>query len=109
MWSHLHRFSCITPMNSFNNNEFQEELSTTSPKYCSHPELHILLVFQVINDIPDKALNIYTYGSRLDKSRTRSGIFNNTPGNDIKIRIRNSDHYSAFRSERIAISGAQLL
>ncbi|GFT48467.1 RNase H domain-containing protein [Trichonephila clavipes] len=31
---------------------------------------------------------------------------NNTPGNDVKIRIRNPDHCSVFRSELIAISGA---
>ncbi|GFU32216.1 RNase H domain-containing protein [Trichonephila clavipes] len=30
----------------------------------------------------------------------------NTPGNDVKISIRNPDHCSVFRSELIAISGA---
>ncbi|GFX26705.1 RNase H domain-containing protein [Trichonephila clavipes] len=35
-----------------------------------------------------------------------SGILSNTPGNDDKISIRNSDYSSVFRSELIAISGA---
>ncbi|GFU05694.1 RNase H domain-containing protein [Trichonephila clavipes] len=45
-------------------------------------------------------------GSRLDTGRADSGIFSNTPGNDVKISIRNSDHCSVFRSELVAISGA---
>ncbi|GFW20304.1 RNase H domain-containing protein [Trichonephila clavipes] len=61
------------------------------------------LALEVINDIPDQALIIYTDGSRSD---TGSGIFSNTPGNDVKISIRNPDHCSVFRSELIAISGA---
>ncbi|GFV54277.1 RNase H domain-containing protein [Trichonephila clavipes] len=46
------------------------------------------------------------YGSRSDTGRAGSGIFSNTPGNDVKISIRNSDRCSVFRSELIAISGA---
>ncbi|GFU49362.1 RNase H domain-containing protein [Trichonephila clavipes] len=38
--------------------------------------------------------------------RAGSGIFSNTPGNDVKISIRNLDHCSVFRLELIAISGA---
>ncbi|GFW74669.1 RNase H domain-containing protein [Trichonephila clavipes] len=49
---------------------------------------------------------IYTDGSRSDTGRAGSGIFSNTPGNDVKISIMNSDHCSVFRSELIAISGA---
>ncbi|GFW58956.1 RNase H domain-containing protein [Trichonephila clavipes] len=45
-------------------------------------------------------------GSRSDTGRAGSSIFSNTPGNDVKISIRNSDHCSVFRSELIAISGA---
>ncbi|GFV07606.1 RNase H domain-containing protein [Trichonephila clavipes] len=44
-------------------------------------------------------------GSRSDTVRAGSGIFSNTPGNDVKISIRNPDHCSVFRSELIAISG----
>ncbi|GFU95978.1 RNase H domain-containing protein [Trichonephila clavipes] len=43
--------------------------------------------------------------SRLDTGRVGSGIFSNTPGNDFKISIRNSDHCSVFISELIAITG----
>ncbi|GFU46687.1 RNase H domain-containing protein [Trichonephila clavipes] len=38
--------------------------------------------------------------------RAGSGIFSNTPVNDVKISIRNPDHCSVFRSELFAISGA---
>ncbi|GFT16708.1 ribonuclease H1 [Trichonephila clavipes] len=64
------------------------------------------MTLEVINGIPDQALIIYTDGSRSDTGRAGSGIFCNTPGNDVKISIRNPDHCSVFRSEHIVISGA---
>ncbi|GFY35279.1 RNase H domain-containing protein [Trichonephila clavipes] len=67
-------FSCITPIDSFNHVEFREELTST-PKHSSHPELLRQLALEVINDIPDQALIIYTYGSRSDTGRAGSGIF----------------------------------
>ncbi|GFT11269.1 RNase H domain-containing protein [Trichonephila clavipes] len=99
-------FRCISPIDSFNHVEFREELLTSIPKHSSHPELLRQLALEVINDIPDQALIVYTDGSRSDTSRAGSGIISNTPGNDVKISIRNSDHCSVFRSELIAISGA---
>ncbi|GFW83776.1 putative RNA-directed DNA polymerase from transposon BS [Trichonephila clavipes] len=85
-------FSCITPIDSFNHVEFREELLTSTPKHSSHPELLRQLALEVINDIPDQALIIYTDGSRSDTVRAGRGIFSNTPGNDVKISIRNPDH-----------------
>ncbi|GFX43000.1 putative RNA-directed DNA polymerase from transposon BS [Trichonephila clavipes] len=99
-------FSCITPIDSFNHVEFREDLLTSIPKHSSHLELLRELALEVINDIPDQALIIYTDGSRSDTGRAGSGIFSNTPRNDVKISIRNPDHCSVFRSELIAISGA---
>ncbi|GFY12661.1 RNase H domain-containing protein [Trichonephila clavipes] len=99
-------FSCITPIDSFNHVEFREDLLTSTPKHSSYPELLRQMILEVINDIPDQALIIYTDGSRSDTGRTGSGIFTNTPGNDVKISIRNPDHCSVFRSELIAINGA---
>ncbi|GFX96856.1 RNase H domain-containing protein [Trichonephila clavipes] len=99
-------FSCITPIDSFNHVEFREELLTSTPKHSSHPELLRQLALEVINDIPDQALIVYTDGSRSDMGRAGNGIFSNTPGNDVKISIRNPEHCSVFRSELIAISGA---
>ncbi|GFW81286.1 phosphate-regulating neutral endopeptidase [Trichonephila clavipes] len=64
------------------------------------------MALEVINDIPDQALIVYTDGSRSDAGRAGSGIFSSTPRNDVKISIRNPDHCSVFRSELIAISGA---
>ncbi|GFX70621.1 RNase H domain-containing protein [Trichonephila clavipes] len=86
--------------------EKREELLASTPKHSSHPELLRQLALEVINDIPDQALIIYTDGSRSDTGRAGSGIFSNTPGNDVKISIRNPDYCSVFRSELIAISGA---
>ncbi|GFV92617.1 RNase H domain-containing protein [Trichonephila clavipes] len=99
-------FSCITPIDSFNHVEFREELLTSTPKHSSHPELLRQLALEVINDIPDQALIIYTDRSRSDTGRAGSGIFSNTPGNDVKISIRNTDHCFVFRLELIAIRGA---
>ncbi|GFW65545.1 trafficking protein particle complex subunit 9 [Trichonephila clavipes] len=61
---------------------------------------------KVQKDIPDQALIIYTDGSHSDTGKAGSGSFSNTPGNDVKISIRNPDHCSVFRSELIAISDA---
>ncbi|GFU31679.1 RNase H domain-containing protein [Trichonephila clavipes] len=83
--------------------EFREELLTSTPKHSSHPELLRQLALEVINDIPDQALIIYTNGSHSDTGAAERGIFSNTP---VKISIRNSDRCSFFRSELIAISGA---
>ncbi|GFT17308.1 RNase H domain-containing protein [Trichonephila clavipes] len=99
-------FNCITPIDSFNHVEFREELLTSTPNHSSHPELLRQLTLEVINDIPDQALIIYTDGSRSDTGRAGRGIFSNTPGNDVKISIMNPDYCSVFRSELIAISGA---
>ncbi|GFU92561.1 RNase H domain-containing protein [Trichonephila clavipes] len=99
------QLSCITPIDYFNHVEFQEELLTSTSKHSSHPELLRQLALEVINDIPDQALIIYTDGSRSDTGRSGSGSLSNTPGNVVKISIRNPDHCSVFRTELIAISG----
>ncbi|GFU17442.1 DUF4817 domain-containing protein [Trichonephila clavipes] len=100
---------CITPIDSFIHVEFREELLTGTPKHSSHPELLKQLALELINDIPDQALIIYTDGSRSDTGRAGSGIFSNTPGNDARNSIRNPDHCSVFRSGLIAIRGALYL
>ncbi|GFU93937.1 ribonuclease H1 [Trichonephila clavipes] len=66
----------------------------------------IQLILEVINDIPDQALIVYTDDSRSDTGRAGNGIFSNTPGNDVKFSIRNPNHCFIFRSELIAITGA---
>ncbi|GFV03793.1 RNase H domain-containing protein [Trichonephila clavipes] len=63
--------SCITPIDSFNNVEFREELLTSTPKHSSHPELLRQLVLKVIHDIPDQALIVYTDCSRSDTGSGR--------------------------------------
>ncbi|GFV34107.1 hypothetical protein TNCV_3630721 [Trichonephila clavipes] len=63
-----------------------------------------LVSFKVANVSPPKeiVLTIMSFGY----GRAESGIFSNTPGNDVKISIMNPDHCSVFRLELIAISGA---
>ncbi|GFV05219.1 RNase H domain-containing protein [Trichonephila clavipes] len=106
--THFHRHFLPTSKNRHNSvvKKTVEELLTSTPKHSSHPELLRQLALEVINDIPDRALIVYTDGSRSDTGRAGSGIFSNTPGNDVKISIRNPDHCTVFRSELIAISGA---
>ncbi|GFT35719.1 RNase H domain-containing protein [Trichonephila clavipes] len=99
-------FICITPIDSFNHVEFREELLTSTTKHNSHPELLRQLALETINDITDQALIVYTDGSRSDTGRAGSGTFSNTPGNDVKISIRNPDHCFFFTSEHIANSSA---
>ncbi|GFY35141.1 RNase H domain-containing protein [Trichonephila clavipes] len=94
-------YRCITPIDSFNHVEFLEEFLTSTPKHSSHPELLRQLALEVINDIPGRALHRADY-----TGRAGSGIFSNTPGNDVKTSIRNLDHCPVFRSELVAISGA---
>ncbi|GFS45341.1 hypothetical protein TNIN_79251 [Trichonephila inaurata madagascariensis] len=55
-----------TLIDSFNDIDYREELLTSTSKHNSHPELLRQLAFEVINDKPDQALIIYTYGSRSD-------------------------------------------
>ncbi|GFY75096.1 RNase H domain-containing protein [Trichonephila inaurata madagascariensis] len=62
-------FSFITPIDSFNHVEFQEELLLSTSKHSSHPELLRKLTLEVVNDTPDQALTIYTDSSRLDTGR----------------------------------------
>ncbi|GFV19745.1 RNase H domain-containing protein [Trichonephila clavipes] len=67
-------FNCISPIDSLNHVEFREELLTSTPKHSSHPELLRQLALEVINDIPDQALIVYTDGSRSDTGRAGIGI-----------------------------------
>ncbi|GFV23679.1 RNase H domain-containing protein [Trichonephila clavipes] len=77
-----------------------------TPEHSSPPESLRQLALEVINDIPDQALIIYTHGIRSDTGKSGNSIFSNTPWNNVKISIRISDHCSVFRSELIAVSGA---
>ncbi|GFT41108.1 RNase H domain-containing protein [Trichonephila clavipes] len=56
-------FNCITPIDSFNHVEFQEELLTTTPKHRSHPELLRQLALEIeliaISGALGHALNSY--------------------------------------------------
>ncbi|GFX80639.1 phosphate-regulating neutral endopeptidase [Trichonephila clavipes] len=72
-------------------------------KHSKHSELLRQLALEVINDIPDQAVIIYTDGSRSDTGKAGSGIFRNTPKSNVKISIRG---ILTTRSELIAINGA---
>ncbi|PRD34434.1 UNVERIFIED_CONTAM: hypothetical protein NCL1_14626 [Trichonephila clavipes] len=61
------------------------------------------LALEVIRNIPDDALLIYTDGSRNEHSHSGSGINIKSQNYSSQIKLRNSDGCSFFRSELIAI------
>ncbi|GFV94417.1 RNase H domain-containing protein [Trichonephila clavipes] len=67
---------------------------------------HGFIDFNVDTSTPFSCITPIDSFNHSDTGRAGSGIFSNTPGNDVKISIRNPDHCSVFRSELIAISGA---
>ncbi|GFY61467.1 hypothetical protein TNIN_462811 [Trichonephila inaurata madagascariensis] len=69
----VHSYSCFTPIGTFHQVEFREDLLTSTHKNSNNPELLRSLALDVINYIPDQALIIYTDGSRLDTGTVDSG------------------------------------
>ncbi|GFV87840.1 RNase H domain-containing protein [Trichonephila clavipes] len=67
-------FSCITPTDYFNHVESLEELLNSTSKHSSHQEFLRQPALEVINEILDQALIIYTGGSRSYTDRAGSGI-----------------------------------
>ncbi|GBM15422.1 hypothetical protein AVEN_199673-1 [Araneus ventricosus] len=61
----------------------------------------------VINNIPSRALVLYTDGSKSDSSWTGSGVYARAEdGLVFRCRFRNPDNCSVFRSELLAIREA---
>ncbi|GBM74336.1 Phosphatidylinositol 4-phosphate 5-kinase type-1 alpha [Araneus ventricosus] len=61
------------------------------------------LALQLINEIPRVDIQIYTDGSKNEENQSGSGIYIKTPAEVRKIKLRNPDNCSVFRSELLAI------
>lgn len=61
------------------------------------------MALKTINLIPKDALQIYTDGSKNDQGNSGSGIFIKTPTSAFRLKNRNPNSCSVFRSELIAI------
>ncbi|GFX92811.1 gag-pol [Trichonephila clavipes] len=92
------------------NGAHMEHLSVFRPNLSAHvnknsdpPEFLKQLALEVIRNIPDDALLIYTDGSRNEHSRSDSGIYIKSQNYSRHIKLRNSDGCSVFRIQLIAI------
>ncbi|GBN26009.1 hypothetical protein AVEN_141622-1 [Araneus ventricosus] len=61
------------------------------------------MALQIINENPGEDIQIYTDGSRNEENQSGSGIYIKTPREVKKIKLRNPDNCSVFRSELLAI------
>ncbi|GFR31164.1 putative RNA-directed DNA polymerase from transposon BS [Trichonephila clavata] len=99
-------FNLLTPITTFSNVTFHENLKMNFTKHHEHPELLRQLTLEVIDNIPSQALVLYTDGSRSDSGRTDSGVFMKTNTEEFRYRFRSPDNSSVFRSELVAIREA---
>ncbi|GBN21683.1 hypothetical protein AVEN_11166-1 [Araneus ventricosus] len=100
-------FSCLTPNTSLGRVSFSDQLLTRAPKHTQHPEMMRQLSLELINNIPSRALVLYTDGSKSDSGRTGSGVYAKAEdGLVFRCRFRNPDNCSVFRSELLAIREA---
>ncbi|GFV70580.1 uncharacterized protein TNCV_3841641 [Trichonephila clavipes] len=95
--------SYIDPSEGLSRVFFHPNLSPHVNKTSDPPEFLKQLALEVISNIPDDALLIYTNGSRNEHSRSGSGIYIKSQNYSSHIKPRNSDGCSVFRSELIAI------
>ncbi|GFY31212.1 gag-pol [Trichonephila clavipes] len=82
---------------------FHPNFSAHFNKTSDPPEFLKQLALEVISNIPDNALFIYTDGSRNEHSRSSSGIYIKSQNYSSHIKLRNSDGCSVFPTELIAI------
>ncbi|GBO30562.1 hypothetical protein AVEN_112900-1 [Araneus ventricosus] len=61
------------------------------------------MALQFINEIPGVDIQIYTDGSKNEENQSGSGIYIKSPREVRKIKLRNPDSCSVFRSELLAI------
>ncbi|KAF8764664.1 hypothetical protein HNY73_022719 [Argiope bruennichi] len=96
-------FIYMAPTTLFDNIVFNEDLRINLTKHSEHPELLRQLAFQVIGDIPDQALKIYTDGNKMESGRTGNSIFLKSKREDWRHWFRNSVHSSVFLSRYLAL------
>ncbi|GBN96852.1 hypothetical protein AVEN_240547-1 [Araneus ventricosus] len=95
---------CLTITTSLDKVSFNGQLLTGTSKHTQHQEMMRQLSLEVINNIPSRALVLYTVGSKSDSGRTGSGVCTKAEGGLVfRCRFRNPDNCSVFRSELPAI------
>ncbi|GBN30122.1 hypothetical protein AVEN_270067-1 [Araneus ventricosus] len=85
---------------------FHEKLWSFSSKKDRRPVLLKQLALETIHNTPLGAVRIFTDGSKNDNGNTGSGVVIKTPDAITKIKKRNPNFCSVFRSELIAIDEA---
>ncbi|UYV61642.1 hypothetical protein LAZ67_1005714 [Cordylochernes scorpioides] len=93
----------ISPCEPLQNVIFNASLNEPTNKQCQNPEYLKQLSLETINNIPKNAITIYTDGSRDELGHTGSGCLIKTTNGIEKMKRRNPDFCSVFRSELIAI------
>ncbi|GFU64450.1 RNase H domain-containing protein [Trichonephila clavipes] len=85
---------------------FHEELLSFSSKKNQHPAHLRQSALETIHNTQPNAVHIFTDGSKFDSGNTGSGVVIKNQDAITKIKRRNPNHCSVFRSEPIAINAA---
>ncbi|GBN42777.1 hypothetical protein AVEN_31614-1 [Araneus ventricosus] len=85
---------------------FHEKLLSFSSKKDQHPVLHKQLALETTHNTPLGAVRIFTDESQNDNGNTGNGVVIKTPDAIAKIKKRNPNFCSVFRSELMAIDEA---
>ncbi|XP_042904077.2 uncharacterized protein [Parasteatoda tepidariorum] len=96
----------IDPLKDLPRVFFHEELLASSSKKNQHPALLRQLALETIHNTPNEAVHIFTDGSKFDNGNTASGVVIKNQDDVTKIKRRNPNHCSVFRSELIDINAA---
>ncbi|GBM40239.1 hypothetical protein AVEN_183555-1 [Araneus ventricosus] len=95
--------NCINPSEGLLEVFFHTELQQAVNKADTVPALMKQMALQLINEIPGVDIQIYTDESKNEENQSGSGIYIKTPREVRKIKLRNPDNCSVFRSELLAI------
>ncbi|GBL76984.1 hypothetical protein AVEN_12647-1 [Araneus ventricosus] len=95
--------NCIDPSEGLLEVFFHTEQQQAVNKADTVPALMKQLALQLINEIPGVDILIYTDGSKNEENQSGSGIHIKTQREVRKIKLRNPDNCSVFRSELLAI------
>ncbi|GBL75906.1 hypothetical protein AVEN_234245-1 [Araneus ventricosus] len=95
--------NCINPSEGLLGVFFHTELQQAVNKADTVPALMKQMALQLINEIPGVDIQIYTDGSKNEENQSGSGVYIKTPREVRKIKLRNPDNCSVFRSELLAI------
>ncbi|GBM99527.1 hypothetical protein AVEN_250600-1, partial [Araneus ventricosus] len=94
--------NCTDPSEGLLGVFFHTALQQAVNKADTVPALMKQMALQLINEIPGVDIQIYTDGSKNEENQSGSGIYIKTPREARKIKLRNPDNCSVFRSELLA-------